>query len=138
MSRAFGDIQFKGKSSSSSSSAATSSEGGGGSKPGTGGPVIATPDICAEVITPMTEFAILATDGLWDVVTPQGAVNCVRKRLAKKGSDLQNAAQDLVQEALSKGSVDNVTVVIMSFHLTNIVTAAPTPTAASASASEFK
>lgn len=27
--------------------------------------VVATPDVQTEVITPMTEFAIIATDGLW-------------------------------------------------------------------------
>ena len=100
VSRAFGDTQFKGADGNTKT-----------------GPVVATPDISAEVITPMTEFAIVASDGLWDVLSPQSAVNCVRKKLAKK-SDLQGAAQELVQEALNKGSVDNVTVLIMSFHMT--------------------
>ena len=45
ISRALGDTQFK----------------------STEGPslVVSTPDVHTEIITPMTEFAILATDGLW-------------------------------------------------------------------------
>jgi protein phosphatase PTC2/3 len=98
VSRAFGDVQFKevGKAM---------------------GPVISIPDVHSEVITPMTEFAIVATDGLWDIVNPQEAVNLVRKRLSTKTSDLQDCARELAQEAIRRGSVDNVTVLIMSFHM---------------------
>lgn len=64
----------------------------------------------------MTEFGIVATDGLWDVMAPQAAINFVRKKLSKK-ADLQECARELVQEAMARGSVDNVTCLIMSFHL---------------------
>ena len=97
ISRAFGDVAFK-------------------NGPKGPGPVISVPDICTEVITPMTEFGIIASDGLWDVMEPQLAVNFVRKLLSKK-NNLQEAAAELVREALAKGSVDNVTVLIVSFHM---------------------
>ncbi|CAM9312051.1 unnamed protein product, partial [Ectocarpus fasciculatus] len=74
--------------------------------------VVATPDVQTEVITPMTEFAIIATDGLWDVMEAQDAVNFVRKRLGKK-VDLQQISREIVQAALERGSVDNVTAIIV-------------------------
>ena len=98
VSRAFGDVSFK--------------NAGPNGKP----PVIAVPDIYSEVITPMTEFAVVASDGLWDVMEPQLVVNFVRKIVNKK-NDLQEAAAELVREALARGSVDNVTVLIVSFHM---------------------
>lgn len=116
VSRAFGDTQFKGANGDTLT-----------------GPVVATPELCTEVITPMTEFAIVASDGLWDVLAPQAAVNCVRKNLAKK-CDLRAAAQDLVETALAKGSVDNVTVLLMSFHLASSSGAKMTATTAVAAA----
>merc|ERR1711988_2057247 len=69
ISRAFGDAAFKFRD--------------GASSYGTG-PVSATPDITSEVITPMTEFAVIATDGLFDVLSIQQVVNFVRKRISKK------------------------------------------------------
>jgi serine/threonine protein phosphatase PrpC len=97
ISRALGDTQFK-------------------SEKGQDGLVIATPDINAEIVTPLTEFAILATDGLWDVLEPQTAVNFVRKRLNKK-MFVQQVVQEIVREALDKGSVDNVTAIIVIFNI---------------------
>ena len=97
VSRAFGDISFK-------------------DNEGQKGPVVSIPDVYSEVITPMTEFAILATDGLWDVTTPQSAVNMVRKRLSKN-ADLQEASKELCEDAIAKGSVDNITALIVSFNM---------------------
>ena len=97
ISRAFGDTQFKSESDVS-------------------GPVVAIPDIVSEIITPMTEFAIAATDGLWDVIEPQAAVNFVKKKILKK-QNFATIVQDLVDEALDRGSVDNVTAIIIMFHL---------------------
>ena len=93
ISRAFGDVSFK---------------------TGTDSKVVAMPDSNSEVITPMTEFAIIASDGLWDVMNPQLAVNFVRKMLSKQ-NDLQAASRELANEALARGSVDNVTVIIITW-----------------------
>jgi [calcium/calmodulin-dependent protein kinase] kinase len=97
VSRAFGDTAFKSESSDPNDSK-----------------VIASPDVVSEVITPMTEFAIIASDGLWDIMTPQNVVNFVRKMLSKN-SDLHAAARELTQEALARGSVDNITTIIISW-----------------------
>ena len=96
VSRAFGDIEFK------------------SSNP-LHGLVIAVPDIQVERITPQTEFALLATDGLFDVMSAQSCVNFVRDCL-HSGASLQDAAEELCREAVHRKSVDNVTAVILSFN----------------------
>eukprot|EP01032_Pedospumella_encystans_P023878 gene23878-27018_t len=106
ISRAFGDTQFKPERDDDNPTQASD------------GLVISTPEVCSEHITPMTEFAIIATDGLWDVMTPQMAVTFVRN-LLHKHRDLEEAAKGLSKEALTRGSVDNVTVLIMSFHFSD-------------------
>ena len=78
-------------------------------------PVIATPDVYSEVITNTTEFAVLGTDGLFDILEPQAVANYVRKCLTEK-ADLQQTATELTKEAISHGSVDNVSVIIVVFH----------------------
>lgn len=57
-----------------------------------------------------------------DVMEAQDAVNFVRKRLGKK-VDLQQISREIVQAALERGSVDNVTAIIVAFHVNN----PPTP-----------
>jgi serine/threonine protein phosphatase PrpC len=104
ISRAFGDTQFKPDREESDAPAE--------------GLVISRPEVYSEVITPKTEFAVMATDGLWDVMTPQMSVTFV-KNMLHKHRDLEEAAKALSREALARGSVDNVTVLIMSFHFSD-------------------
>lgn len=78
--------------------------------------VTAVPEIYTEIITPQTEFAILASDGLWDSMTPQLAVSFVRQHLSRE-KDLNKVAQAIVREALDRGSIDNITVLILSFNV---------------------
>ncbi len=105
VSRAFGDTQFKEFVDGASQTVIQN------------GIVISQPDVYSEIITPKTEFGIIATDGLWDVMAPQVAVSFVMARLAKD-RDLQRAAKDLTLEAIARGSVDNVTVLVLTFHTT--------------------
>lgn len=77
--------------------------------------ITAQPDVRSEVITPKTEFAVIASDGLWDVMAPQVVIRFVRDRLLKH-KDLQKVAKELTKEALNNHSVDNVTVVLVTFH----------------------
>ena len=106
ISRAFGDTQFKPERDESNKTRSPD------------GLVIAVPEVYSELITPKTEFAILASDGLWDVMTAQAAVTFVRNMLHKH-RDLGEAARELSREALARGSVDNVTVLILSFHFSD-------------------
>jgi serine/threonine protein phosphatase PrpC len=53
-------------------------------------------------------FLIIACDGLWDVMRDQEAVNLVQQYPGEKTS----VAQYLVEEALRRGSTDNVTAIV--------------------------
>ncbi|RVX09287.1 putative protein phosphatase 2C 58 [Vitis vinifera] len=55
------------------------------------------PDVAVEPITTGTECIILASDGLWKVMSNQEAVDCI-----KHIKDAQSAAKRLTDEALSK------------------------------------
>ncbi|MFN7137653.1 MAG: PP2C family serine/threonine-protein phosphatase, partial [Thermomonas sp.] len=77
--------------------------------------ISAEPDVVRVPLSPDTECAILATDGLLDVVEPQLAVTFVRAQLAAHGN-VQQAARALVDEALRRNSADNVSVVLVCFH----------------------
>ena len=59
------------------------------------------------------EFLIVACDGLWDVMEDDEAVDAVRAHVAKNGLACRSdVASILVNEALERGSTDNVTVVV--------------------------
>lgn len=93
--------------------------------------VIATPEITRTKRTLEDECVIMATDGLWDVVTNEEACEIARKCvLAKRttgpfsadvnnmlvGQDLQSAtaAALLTKIALARGSTDNISVVVIN------------------------
>mmetsp|Transcript_2112 Transcript_2112/g.4932 ORF Transcript_2112/g.4932 Transcript_2112/m.4932 type:complete len:576 (-) Transcript_2112:504-2231(-) len=76
--------------------------------------VISTPEIRTHTLAPEDEFLIIASDGLWDVVSSQEACDFVKK-LLKMGKDPETICNWLVGEAYCCGSLDNVTVVIVFF-----------------------
>jgi serine/threonine protein phosphatase PrpC len=57
------------------------------------------------------EFLIAACDGLWDVMEDQEAVDMVRKFVVEDTRE-KEVARYLVDEALRRGSTDNITVVV--------------------------
>ena len=76
------------------------------------------------------EFILLASDGLWDVMSSQEVVSYVHKRLKappKDGADItcaehmaslnylrsKNMSRFIANEALRRGSGDNISVVIV-------------------------
>ncbi|CAJ1959279.1 unnamed protein product [Cylindrotheca closterium] len=68
------------------------------------------------------EFVILASDGLWDVMSSQETVDFVHQRLSnlRRHQSVQNhseerfkVAEQLAKEALERGSADNVCVLIL-------------------------
>lgn len=82
------------------------------------------PDICSLTLTESDDFVILACDGLWDVMTDQQAVDLVVQSLqdmqhfmpelqAQGRSVAEILAEMLVQEALWKGTEDNVSCVVI-------------------------
>lgn len=72
--------------------------------------VIPTPDIRDEVLTSDDDCLILASDGLWDVVSNQDAVALVRNI-----KEADRAAHRLVEEAFQRGSNDNISCVVLKF-----------------------
>lgn len=72
--------------------------------------VIPTPDIREEVLTEADECLILASDGLWDVISNQDAV-----ALIKDVAEADKAAEQLVHEAYLRGSNDNISCVVLKF-----------------------
>ncbi|KAK1417674.1 hypothetical protein QVD17_26808 [Tagetes erecta] len=72
--------------------------------------VVADPEIQEEEIDGSLEFLILASDGLWDVVSNEEAVAMVKPIQCP-----EDAAKTLMQEASKRGSADNITVVVVRF-----------------------
>ncbi|EYU22032.1 hypothetical protein ABFS82_01G038400 [Erythranthe guttata] len=72
--------------------------------------VVADPEIQEEKVDDTLEFLILASDGLWDVVTNDEAVS-----MSKPLHDPEEAAKRLMQEAYQRGSGDNITIVVVRF-----------------------
>lgn len=69
-------------------------------------------------------FLIMACDGVWDVLSNDDAVVCVKDFLEKHPGNMQGAAQCLKDLALKKRSKDNITVLIIDTarYLMNIST----------------
>ncbi|XP_068151021.1 protein phosphatase 1L [Drosophila tropicalis] len=74
--------------------------------------VIATPDILTfELNDHKPHFLILASDGLWDTFSNEEACTFVQEHL--KDSDY--GAKSLAMESYKRGSVDNITVLVIIF-----------------------
>lgn len=77
--------------------------------------VSADPDITVhEVDWDEDEFVILATDGIWDVVSDKEAVRLVQQSLRQFGNE-EKAAEELVRKATGRGSRDDCTVLVVRF-----------------------
>ncbi|CAO2143431.1 unnamed protein product [Urochloa humidicola] len=72
--------------------------------------VLVDPEIQEEVIDSSHEFLILASHGLWDVVSNEQAVEMV-----KPIQDPEEAAKELLREAYKRETSENTTVVVVRF-----------------------
>ncbi|XVF44769.1 hypothetical protein PTKIN_Ptkin02bG0150300 [Pterospermum kingtungense] len=68
------------------------------------------PDVRNADIDSNTELLILASDGLWKVLSNQEAVD-----IAKKTKDAQRAAKQLAAEALNRDSKDDISCIVVRF-----------------------
>eukprot|EP00850_Spirogloea_muscicola_P002628 SM000010S04266 [mRNA] locus=s10:590112:592498:+ [translate_table: standard] len=84
--------------------------------------VVAEPEIQEEMLTPEDEFLVLASDGLWDVVSNQDAVSMIQSI-----TDAQEAAKCLTDEAFRRGSADNITCVVVRLHQAQTAADGPGP-----------
>ena len=79
--------------------------------------VSAKPDISVQVLTPDDDFLVLATDGLWDVMSTVDVVGFIQALIDEDDGELMADrdlfAAKLVEEALRRGTYDNVTVIIL-------------------------
>ena len=85
--------------------------------------VISEPEVQVTKRTSSDEFLVIATDGIWDVLTNEIVVdlvtNCFRGQLNKKalenvgGSCLTTVASMLVELAMARGSKDNISVILV-------------------------
>jgi len=78
--------------------------------------IIATPEYATIQLDSDNHFLILASDGLWDVVDNQTAINFVKNKLITT-SDLNAIATALQNEAIKKGSEDNITICIIKLEI---------------------
>ncbi|KAJ4783423.1 Protein phosphatase 2C-like protein [Rhynchospora pubera] len=77
-------------------------------------PLIADPEFNHTTLTPHDEFLIIASDGIWDVLSSQQAVSIVRRAL-RRHDDPHRSARDLAMEALHLNTCDNLTVIVVCF-----------------------
>ncbi|KAB2027132.1 hypothetical protein E1A91_D05G013700v1 [Gossypium mustelinum] len=80
------------------------------------GPLSAEPELKMITLTKEDEFLIIGSDGIWDVFTNQNAVDFTRRRL-QEHNDVKLCCKEMVGEAIKRGATDNLTVVLVSFHL---------------------
>ncbi|GLT86858.1 hypothetical protein SLE2022_049720 [Rubroshorea leprosula] len=69
------------------------------------------PDVITEIIGDDVEFLILASDGIWKVMSNQEAVDTI-----KHVKDAQAAAKRLIEEALSRKSKDDISCIVVKFN----------------------
>ncbi|KAI8015312.1 putative protein phosphatase 2C 13 [Camellia lanceoleosa] len=77
-------------------------------------PLTAEPDVHQIVLTEDDEFLIMASDGIWDVLSNQEAVDIVCHGLMQRHHP-QQCASEVVDQALGLGSKDNLTAIVVCF-----------------------
>ncbi|KAE9529252.1 hypothetical protein AGLY_011928 [Aphis glycines] len=74
--------------------------------------VIANPDVLTfDLSHHDPQFIILASDGLWDTFTNEEAVECIKQHI----DDSFHGAQYLTIQSYNRGSLDNITVLVIKF-----------------------
>ncbi|MFS7946830.1 putative protein-serine/threonine phosphatase [Helianthus anomalus] len=71
------------------------------------------PDVWVGDVDDESEFLILASDGVWKVMSNEEAVDCV-----KNVEDPRAAAKQLIKEALAKKSRDDISCIVVRFQST--------------------
>jgi protein phosphatase 1L len=73
--------------------------------------VTAKPSINKHVLRPFDKFLIIASDGVWDVLEDQDAVNFCKDEYSAKDLVVQ-----IVKTSVDKGSKDNISCIVVKFH----------------------
>eukprot|EP00887_Chlorella_sp_A99_P004273 scaffold15.g4273.t1 len=80
--------------------------------------IIPHPEIREDALSSENRCLVLATDGLWDVLTNQEAID-----LLQACADPELGAKELVAEAYRRGSMDNISAVVAFFNFAGDATA---------------
>lgn len=70
--------------------------------------VIAEPRVAEGYLGKENDYAVLACDGVWDVLTPEDVIREIRQL-----ADPQKGADGVMKKALDHGSTDNITVIVI-------------------------
>ena len=69
------------------------------------------PSITKKLIDHNINYCVLASDGVWDVLSPDEVSNII-----KKSAKFEESAKDIVKEAMEKGSEDNISCIVVEFN----------------------
>ena len=75
--------------------------------------ICAEPDVFTIELEPAHEFVVLASDGVWDVLSEQQACDIVTRALAERADAPDLAARALVKAAYEAESEDNISAVVL-------------------------
>jgi len=81
---------------------------------GAGGGVSASPHYVRHGLGPEDRFVLLASDGVWDVVTDDEAHT---QLMSSSGATAGELSRDLVQLAVDRGTRDNVSALVVRVHV---------------------
>uniref|UniRef100_A0A7S0HQD2 PPM-type phosphatase domain-containing protein n=1 Tax=Hanusia phi TaxID=3032 RepID=A0A7S0HQD2_9CRYP len=76
--------------------------------------VTSDPEIKTIELLPQDEFLVMASDGLFDVMRDQCVIETVSKHI-RENKSCKGAADKLTEMAIEKGSLDNVTALVVQF-----------------------
>ena len=72
--------------------------------------VTAKPFINKHAIKPFDKFLVIASDGVWDALEDQDAINFCKDEFSTK-----DIAQGIIKSAIDKGSKDNISCLVIKF-----------------------
>jgi len=78
--------------------------------------LIAVPDIVKRELTQQDQFLLLCSDGFWDVITPEEAVQGVLNIIHE---DSNSICKVLLELSNIRNAIDNVTVMLIKFNMVN-------------------
>lgn len=73
--------------------------------------LVATPHIVKYNLKPFDKYLVIASDGIWDELSDQDAVDLCHDDL-----DTKKICQTIVKMALTRGSKDNISCIVLKFN----------------------